>query len=449
MSLLTRYCRQCELIIEAVLPPNSIATIAPTACRPTATRITIFVSFFWHRTSVALDIIGADTAWAAAEVAWITQVGAWYNVCAIVQNEYCPRKELLTMDRDEAIQEFNKEMEGVMVKMDSFCKPGGRAGKRGCNIQTISWTNGKGDNDNFKIMNELLIEAMRPRQSNTFRLVDFFNLGGAMPEEVVNGHGSQMLNLWVWQIMLNAMCPAKHASEGSYAVWEGKICSGTDARFDNCPEYHKKSCNPDNPASRCEKWECMNSVPCTLTAEEPPQTNEIVKGSMRLVVPSCATFTAIPSVKESVEEGIANVVGVWRKKISSTLQCGSGSNNRRLVAGQGLLMKYEIVIRPTDAAVTATSVATTIEDIPASTMTNFIHEALTANGIGRAHLKVVERLDRASANHSQKSSNQRMVGKPFKNKGKPSRKQKRKGSPTKQMVGRTLFQPLLTGFNIR
>eukprot|EP00930_Biecheleria_cincta_P038729 TRINITY_DN2660_c0_g1_i5.p1 TRINITY_DN2660_c0_g1~~TRINITY_DN2660_c0_g1_i5.p1 ORF type:complete len:1880 (-),score=330.91 TRINITY_DN2660_c0_g1_i5:467-5422(-) len=379
MNEVDQHDAECRQIIR-----DKLAEAPP--YRATATRITIFVSFFWHRTGVALDIIGADTAWAAAEVAWITQVGAWYNVCAIVQNDYCPRKELLTMGRDEAIKEFNKEMEGVMVMMDRFCKPGGRAGKRGCNIQTISWTNSKGDNDNFKIMNALLIEAMQPRQSDTFRLVDFFTLGGAMPEEVVNGHGSQMLNLWVWQIMLNGMCPAELASKGSYAVWEGKICSGTDVRWENCPKYYKESC--ENPTSRCEKWECMNSVPCTMTAAEPPQQDEIVKGSMGLVVPNCATFIATPSAKESVEEGIANAVGVWRKKVSSTLHCGSGSHGRRLVAGQGLLVKYEIVILPTDDAVTATSVATAIENLSAPAMTDYIHGALMANGLGNVSVNV-------------------------------------------------------------
>ena len=42
-----------------------------------------------------------------------------------------------------------------------------------------------------------MLQAMSSRLSSSFRLVDFFRLGGAMPEEVVNGHGSQMLNLWV------------------------------------------------------------------------------------------------------------------------------------------------------------------------------------------------------------------------------------------------------------
>ena len=47
-------------------------------------------------------------------------------------------------------------------------------------------------------------QAMASRLSSSFRLVDFFRLGGAMPEEVVNGHGSQMLNLWVAWLIFSA-----------------------------------------------------------------------------------------------------------------------------------------------------------------------------------------------------------------------------------------------------
>lgn len=153
----------------------------------------------------------------------------------------------------------------VLTQMEPFCT-GGRASQLGCYVQTISWTNGVRDNENFQIMNSYIEQAMASRLSSSFRLVDFFRLGGAMPEEVVNGHGSQMLNLWVWTVMFNAMCPAQMAASGSYATWQGNLCSGTEARFENCPNYYP-SCL-DGP--RCEKWECMNSVPCTLKAGDPP-----------------------------------------------------------------------------------------------------------------------------------------------------------------------------------
>eukprot|EP00931_Biecheleriopsis_adriatica_P042206 TRINITY_DN2405_c0_g1_i2.p1 TRINITY_DN2405_c0_g1~~TRINITY_DN2405_c0_g1_i2.p1 ORF type:complete len:1595 (+),score=335.47 TRINITY_DN2405_c0_g1_i2:126-4787(+) len=230
------------------------------------TRITMFISFFWDRTSVALDAVSADPGWAGAEVSLVTQVGAWYNVCSVTKEEYCPRKELLAMDRDSAVQVFKDEMEEAFSKMDVFCSSSGRAGKRGCNVQTISWTNGERDNVNFREMNRYIKEAMETRKSKNFRLIDFFNLGAAMPEEIVQGHGSQMLNLWVWQVMLGTMCPADEAADRSDAQFEGNLCSGTEAKFDNCPEYYP-ACK-DGP--RCERWECMNSVPCTLRAVQPP-----------------------------------------------------------------------------------------------------------------------------------------------------------------------------------
>ena len=97
----------------------------------------------------------------------MTQVGAWYNVCSVTKEDYCPRQELLDMDRDPAIQVFKDaalceascqrkktenvrvtatphcpvngqdEMEEVFVQMDSFCTGSGRAAELGCNVQRL------------------------------------------------------------------------------------------------------------------------------------------------------------------------------------------------------------------------------------------------------------------------------------------------------------------------
>ncbi|CAE8635125.1 unnamed protein product [Polarella glacialis] len=233
-----------------------------------AIRITVFISFFWDRTGLALDVIGADAGWASGEVTFIIQVGAWYNHCAFLKSAYCPRKELLVMDGTAAMQIFKDEMKEVLVKMSSFCDSGGRASKRGCAVQTISWTNFHSDNANFKMMNGYIKEAMQGRESASLRFVDFFGLGGAMPEEVVGGHGSQMMNLWMWQVLLGGMCPAELASQGSYAAWDGILCSGTEADFANCPDYYPKCLK----GPRCELWECMHSVPCTMSAIDPRRT---------------------------------------------------------------------------------------------------------------------------------------------------------------------------------
>ncbi|CAE7839207.1 Fam3b, partial [Symbiodinium necroappetens] len=201
------------------------------------------------------------------QVSVVTQVGAWYRICSARKEDYCPRKELLAMDADLAIQLFKDEMEPVLVQMDSFCKGGGRAATLGCNLQRlICYVNKRFSANPFFAMNAYIEQAMAARQSSSFRVIDFFRLGGSMPEEVVQGHGSQMLNLWAWTVMFNAMCPAELAARGAYAIWEGKVCSGTEARFENCPHYY-----PSCVASqRCTEWECMNDVPCTLTAADPP-----------------------------------------------------------------------------------------------------------------------------------------------------------------------------------
>ncbi|CAE8674628.1 unnamed protein product [Polarella glacialis] len=249
-------CRQTITEFIAKAPAYSAGAI----------RITVFISFFWDRTGLALDVIGADAGWASGEVTVIIQVGAWYNVCAALKAAFCPRAELLAMDGTAAMHIFKDEMKEVLVKMSSFCESGGRASKRGCAVQSISWTNSHSDNANFKMMNGYIKEAMQGRESASLRFVDFFGLGGAMPEEVVWGHGSQMLNLWMWQVLLGGICPAELASQGSYAAWEGILCSGTEADYVNCPDYYSKCL--DGP--RCEQWECMHSEPCTLSAIDPP-----------------------------------------------------------------------------------------------------------------------------------------------------------------------------------
>ncbi len=45
------------------------------------------------------------------------------------------------------------EMEVVLTQMETFCTGSGRASQLGCYVQTISWTNGVRDNENFQIMN--------------------------------------------------------------------------------------------------------------------------------------------------------------------------------------------------------------------------------------------------------------------------------------------------------
>ena len=60
-------------------------------------------------------------------------------------------------------QQFKQdEMEVVLTQMEPFCTGGGRASQLGCYVQTISWTNGVRDNENFQIMNSYIEQATKP-----------------------------------------------------------------------------------------------------------------------------------------------------------------------------------------------------------------------------------------------------------------------------------------------
>ena len=134
---------------------------------------------------------------------------------------------------------------------------------------SLHWKRVGWDTPDPEVMNAFIEQAMASRQSSSFRLIDFFRLGGAMPEEALPPKARSMLfgsapesyagSQWprvpdaeplglsdidslevlgptppgswsqVWTVMLNSMCPAELAARGSYAVWEGNLCSGTEA----------------------------------------------------------------------------------------------------------------------------------------------------------------------------------------------------------------------------
>ncbi|CAJ1440497.1 unnamed protein product, partial [Effrenium voratum] len=246
--------KACKLATQELL-------LRAPAYSSTAVRVTVLVSLFWYRTELALEVLREDLGWGVeAQVALIVQVGSWYSVCAV--STECPRQELLGLD---TVQVFEREMSQAFRALEPFCE------SRRCFVQTLSWTNLHRDQANFQRMNAHIQEASAARAGG-LRLIDVYGLGRSMPEEVINGHGSQQLNLWVWTVTLNALCPfyqplpdSRIAGASHFARWEGLSCSAAQARWENCPGYY-----PACLHTRCEMWECMHAVPCTLRAAVPP-----------------------------------------------------------------------------------------------------------------------------------------------------------------------------------
>lgn len=253
------------------------------------TRVTMFMSFFWDMASMATDLITADAQWAHADLSFVFQVVAWYRICNVAQWSYCPRKELFDLSFDEALTLFDSEMSVVLDKLEKICVPGGRAGRLGCVVGTNTWSEqGVSPTSSYSLLNERVRIAMRPRSTATLRHVDFFALGAAMTHEVYNGHGSPVLNLWSWQVMLNGMCPDSLAPQGRSALFDGLSCSALDASFNKCPDY-VETCG-----DWCELWYCMNSVPCVMNSMALNETMTSTVPSTTSTEPLAPT-TAMPT----------------------------------------------------------------------------------------------------------------------------------------------------------
>lgn len=63
-------------------------------------------------------------------------------------------------------------------------------------------------------------EAMTSQASSKFQLIDFYQMGGNMPEEVHGGHGSILLNLWAARRKNDSIFGHKISGHGWIRVFE-------------------------------------------------------------------------------------------------------------------------------------------------------------------------------------------------------------------------------------
>lgn len=255
---------------------------------PKRIRLTMFLSFYWARTGTALDLIETNQAWAAAKVNVLVQVVAWYIVCNGIKCDCCHRPNLVDLPEEEVVVLFQNEMAPVLERLGSFCAPTGRAAGHGCAVATNSFTTAGGSlGAMFSRFNALLTEALQTRKTPTLRYVDIYTLGASMPEETVNGHGTQILQLWTWQALLGGFCPSSTARPESQVQFEGPLCwksSVTDLA--ECKSY--------STYTGSTFWQCLNSQPCSLT----------VVSTQTLATTATTTMTSIAARFEPVDGGV-------------------------------------------------------------------------------------------------------------------------------------------------
>ncbi|CAJ1400299.1 unnamed protein product [Effrenium voratum] len=226
-------------------------------------RVTMTIVFFWERVRSMMHIVEADAGWREVKVGYVTQVVAWYLVCQNIKSYLCPRRELKDDTEDQTFQKFTDEMDSVLSYMQTSCSPSGRAGQGfGCVVGTNSYTDAQGSlGEAFRRFNAQVLVSMSSKATGTFRALDVFALGAAMPRETLAGHGSPMVHLWTWMAILGAWCAPQLAADEWQVHFVGPLCSAREVNEALCPR-----------AQIGVEWICMNSEPCFMEIASATQT---------------------------------------------------------------------------------------------------------------------------------------------------------------------------------
>ncbi|CAK9000572.1 Uncharacterized protein SCF082_LOCUS6556 [Durusdinium trenchii] len=163
-------------------------------------------------TGTALDLIEAQDAWAMSEaredptsdlttVSILVQVVAWYVVCNGIKFNGCHRPNLIDLPEDEGL--LLVPCQHLQVDVQEF------------EVVLL---------DMFLRFNALVTQAMDAKKTDSFRYLDIFALGASMPDETLDGHGSQILQLWTWQALLGGFCSSSSAATGSQVRFDGPLC---------------------------------------------------------------------------------------------------------------------------------------------------------------------------------------------------------------------------------
>jgi len=246
------------------------------------TRITLFSAQFWDHAQTAMGAVTAQgLTWLETKMSFLVQISTWDIYCAGMKVTWCPREGLNdeSLSLPAAVELFNDAMIPVVEDLAAnYCAEGKPAAALGCNILTSTFQNPAASRiPMYEEYNDAIRAAHAAHASDILRLLDVWVMGQAMPDENILGHGSPMLNLWNWQVMLSGMCAADYAAEGTVAKFEGELCTGAEAKRNaehmmKCPVYKEECPN----TWRCEPWECANSLPCVLVAVKsgPPKDVE-------------------------------------------------------------------------------------------------------------------------------------------------------------------------------
>lgn len=202
------------------------------------------------------------------------QVSRWYKYCGVNNVNYCPRDDLQGIGSQATAEAFGTELGAFLEAAESLCSGAANS----CNIWSDVYGSGS-------LLYNKLKAALSAAQAPWVSLLDVYALTRQVPSEVVQGHASPFVFIWVWSLVLNALpwedaehdnatrvdadadanATFGHGCVSSLEVTEAchsdTMCSACDNC--TCPGYDALCAGS---AFGCRDWECMHNRLCTYAA---------------------------------------------------------------------------------------------------------------------------------------------------------------------------------------
>lgn len=249
---------------------------APAYAGTGSVRLTLLTEhYFPSIASAALPVLqDAPGGWSTAALTLNVQVSRWYKYCGVNNVNYCPRDDLQGIGSKATAEAFGAELGAFLEAAEPLCS--GEANS--CFLWSDTYGSGS-------LLNNKLQVSLSEAQAPWVSLLDVYALTRQVPSEVVQGHASPFVYIWVWTLVLNAL-PWEDAEHDN--ATRADADADADATFGHgCVSSLKvaEACHSDTMCSACDNctcpgydalcvgsafecrdWECMHSRFCTYAA---------------------------------------------------------------------------------------------------------------------------------------------------------------------------------------
>eukprot|EP00931_Biecheleriopsis_adriatica_P049161 TRINITY_DN28425_c0_g1_i1.p1 TRINITY_DN28425_c0_g1~~TRINITY_DN28425_c0_g1_i1.p1 ORF type:complete len:1772 (+),score=388.07 TRINITY_DN28425_c0_g1_i1:296-5317(+) len=194
--------------------------------QPGMIRITYMIGQWWHEAEIALESIkAAPPSWSSLNnVFLLVTVGQWYADAKNCHGgaRWCATDLSITgHDPGYILNRFRQGLSTFVGKLKDFCSPGGKAGKWGCTVVSLTYCNGESGLWLYQGLHKAFADIIKAQATPTMRYFDLFTLTQQLPEECISGHLSPASAAISWQVLLSSICDPRDVAPGRLAAWKG------------------------------------------------------------------------------------------------------------------------------------------------------------------------------------------------------------------------------------